>query len=343
MRARLLAAACLVLSGVGLSFAAAAPYRALKGDTLWDLAGKRWKNPFAWPELWSLNPHISNPHEIEPGDPIFFDRRSSGAEIRLPLDRLGPIGPRTEGGTVAVAPAGAGSVALGRGAVAPVLVERRKAGDFVSAHRVDRWATVTNRGTGRVIFSLDDEIEFRVTPASRLQPGDLATVFDDSLPVVHPVNRAPQGYLVHVLGQVRVRSVAGSRGVGRLVESYDTVSDGAGVMPYRETTVSVSPKGAKGGIEGVVLQGNPEKALFCASDVVFLDRGSLHGLEPGAVLEIPVADRESRSLEGLVDLGRPLAHLLVFSVEDKSAAGLIVDSRATIEIGDRFIAAAVSP
>lgn len=343
LRARILATALLVLCGFGVAGAADAPYyRARKGDTLWDLAGKRWKNPFSWPELWSLNPHISNPHRIEPGDPIFFRRRSSGAEVRLPLEHLGQVETGAPAsGTVPVADAG---TAAGGGAPkAAVPVGRRKGGDFVSAHRVARAGTVDNRGIVKVIYGQGDDLEFRVAPDSRLQAGDLATVFDDSQAVEHPVNREPQGYLVRILGHLRVRSAANGRGIGSVVESYDTIGDGAGVMPYREPVASVTAKVSAVGVEGVILQGNSEKTLFSAFDVVFLDRGSLHGLEPGTLLEIPAPDKENRPAEGLVDLARPLARLLVFSVEDKSAASLIVESRATVEQGDRFVTTAISP
>jgi hypothetical protein len=222
-------------------------------------------------------------------------------------------------------------------------VERRKSGDFVLAHRVARSATMDNRGIVKVIYSQGDDVEFRVAPESRLRPGDLATVFDDSKVVVHPVNREPQGYLVRILGHLRIRSITGERGSGTLVETYDAVGDGAGLMPFRAPVVSVSPKAARLGVEGVILEGSPEKTLFAADDVVFLDRGSLHGLEPGVVIDIPVPDRGNRPAEGLADLERPLARLLVVSVEDKSAASLIVESRATVEAGDRFVTAVISP
>ena len=41
-----------------------------RGDTLWDISGRYYTNPYAWPQVWALNPQLQNPHWIYPGDRI---------------------------------------------------------------------------------------------------------------------------------------------------------------------------------------------------------------------------------------------------------------------------------
>ena len=46
------------------------------GDTLWDISSRFLDSPWYWPQLWALNPYITNPHLIYPGEPIALGQAS---------------------------------------------------------------------------------------------------------------------------------------------------------------------------------------------------------------------------------------------------------------------------
>ena len=43
-----------------------------EGDTLWDISEEVRGRPERWPRVWALNPEITNPHWLFPGDVIRF-------------------------------------------------------------------------------------------------------------------------------------------------------------------------------------------------------------------------------------------------------------------------------
>lgn len=312
---------------LGLREDAPLRYVVKKGDTLWDIANKFLADAWQWPELWFVNGKIANPHLIYPGDVLelayvngrpVLARGGSGLERVRPQVREVPLGAEVSAIPIDAirnflrGPRVVDADTLNR---APYILE------FTDAHIVGA------EGIGVFIQQLAPNSP---TDFSAVRKGD---EYRD------PVTKELLGYEAIPTAEIELR-VPGTPAEGMINTAFREVLRGDRLLPLEEDNFKANfyphaPTFPVGGRIISVFDGVSQIAQY---QIVTLNRGSVHGIEPGHVLSILQARRSVRDpyTKKLVSLPEQYAgQLMVFKVSPKLSYGLVMTATRPIHVLDK--------
>jgi nucleoid-associated protein YgaU len=316
----------------------------VKGDTLWDISGKFLEHAWCWPQVWGLNKaEIKNPHWIYPGQIVYFDRNSG----RLTLNRPGSDGSGAGNGTLQLSPQ-LRTEGLGKDAIAsipsdvidPFLSQPL----IIGANELALQPRIIAGQEGHVYLGQDDKVYVR----GDLKGGSSFQVFRPGTPLKDPETGKLLAYEAVYLGTAKLQSeakppsdvhtfvIASSKmemGVGdQLVLAPPTAI--RNYVPHPpDRTVNARVVGV---YSGVTHAGQ--------NQVVSINRGSLDGLDVGAVLQLynlgkvvkdPTAKANRLGQSAMVKLpDEESGTLFVFRVFNNISYGLIMQVTSPVEVGD---------
>lgn len=328
-----------------------------RGDTLWDLSDNYYGNPWQWPRIWGQNPQITNPHWIYPGDQVRMLAPGESGDQSL-YQRLGRGGPKSK--TLF-------SRSMRAADETPKTVTLRDQG-YLGDPQKDTWGEVAGAAEEQMLLAEGNTVYLVLREGASVKPGDELTVFRRvRKPDAVPGARNPPGEIVAINGTVRVDSYDRKTRIARarVTESLDVIERGASVGPVRRRFDVVPPVKNRANVTARVLTGVYPLVYVSANQVVFLDRGSEDGLEPGNRLVVTRRGdvwRETVSAKAAKDRVRmdstknaevettPLtgenskfpeehvAELRVLSTEKWASVALVTQSRRELVSGDVAVA-----
>ncbi|MBW2735278.1 MAG: LysM peptidoglycan-binding domain-containing protein [Deltaproteobacteria bacterium] len=287
-----------------------------KGDSLWGLCSYYYSDPWAWPQLWAFNKSITNPHWIYPGDRIRMlgaARKQAGA--RQPLIRA-----RTR-----------------RAATGPI--ELRQHG-FADEKEIQHAGSISGSKHAHTMLSLYHEVYITGSKKFRPKRGDRYAIYRTKRTLESEGKKI--GHLVEILGTVRIKRSETKKQValGEIVEAFNVIERGDKVGPLRRQLKRPVARPAKRNLSGHIVDFLHKRQWSAETQLVFLDRGSEHGVLLGnRFLVVRRGDPNNTLMqEGERDNERfpyeVVAEVSVLDVKKHASVGLITRSVKEIRKGD---------
>ncbi len=288
-----------------------------EGDTLWEICDEYFGEPWRWPTVWALNPHITNPHWIYPGDVIRLRAPSgSGPAAASAIDRI----------SYTIGTESAAQVSLNEG--------------FIAEKQMDRLGYVSFAPTSREYLAEGDLVYLEVKDLGDLRVSQRLSVFEVLNDVKHPETGEILGRKVRVKGVVEVESVEENVARSRVIRSFTEMKRGLPVTELLDHYHVVSPRLNLIDLRGTVVDALLRRAELGQFDVVFLDQGAKDGVQIGNRFFV------MRRGDGYLELTREtdeklpweqIGEALVVETQDRSATAIITRSAIEVRIGDRVV------
>ncbi len=236
-----------------------------RGDTLWDITGYYFANPWRWPAVWGHNPQITNPHWIYPGDQV---RLLDHSEVRtVPAAQQSTrITPRT-GGLVLRPRVPRGTVFL-----------REEA--WASPEAVTASGTIWGAPEDSMMLSEGDQVYVRFDQRAP-NVGEAYTIYQDGQQTQGSDRNA--GRVVRVLGTVIIDAWDRERHIatGHITESIEPIERGERVAIVQRQFDPVTPVTNDRDLTARIVATPQPRTLMGGQYVVIIDRGQQDGVHLG--------------------------------------------------------------
>lgn len=305
------------------------------GDTLWDIAAIFLRDPWYWPEIWQINPQVANPHLIFPGDILSLAYLDDGRPViqvergQAEAGRSQRLSPRVRSQPLEDAIPTIPFETLRAFLSRPSVLERNQLETlpYVLAHPE---GLVGSAGQDVYVRGTDDAAG---TVFNLVHVGDA---------LVDPDDNSVIGYEGIYVGQGRMR-ISGDPSTVLITESSREALKGDYLLPEEGVTpVNYFPRAPESHVEGKIISVIDGVSLIGQYQVVVVNRGARHGLEPGHVLRVfqtgqVIEDEVVR--QGLfADKVRlpdePAGTMMVFRIFDRMSYALVMEATNEIRVLD---------
>jgi len=297
-------------------------YTVKKGDTLWDLSQHFSDSPWLWPDLWSENSQLTNPHWIYPGQRIqLFQKNWAGQVIMPERVHAEPTVPSAPEDSVYF------------------LFPPINTVGFLRKEPINPNGQIFNVQEDKELISEGDIVYVRHIGPIPFKSGDLYTVYRTLQPPKDETGKRYDGVQHLLTGRIEITQIKSDYAIARVTQSYHAIVKDDYIMPYRPKPPEINLISSIRGLEGRILFSEEHVKILGDNTIVFIDKGKENGVQPGQFYHIYFQEKKQvdpssrkETLLSPVDYGQ----LLVLHTEQNTATVLITKSENEIPPGAKI-------
>jgi LysM repeat protein len=338
-----------VLLTAGKVSAGPAKHTVQKGDTLWGICEKYYGNPNLWPKLWQMNPFVTNPHLLSPGDVITLLEEE--AIKKAEAEKKPPVEPEKKSPVM-------------QGIDLSDRINFEALG-YLSLVEVEPLGVIESATSTKKALSSGDKVFVHFAKGPSVKPGDALSIAHRSDLIRHPLTGKPMGYLVSMKGTIYVKEPL-QKGI-YLAEVGKTLSEvfvNDLVMPPAGTSTCLRPLSTDKKLYGNIVATHDNRRVIGRGTIVYLDSGFKDGIQTGGIFDLikihklPMIDTKHDSFDVIskefidtlskeqyladflkkIEDGKTLyestvGKLLIIDSRPDTSSGIVLTSREELEVG----------
>jgi hypothetical protein len=316
-------------TGIRPGWAQPLTYTIQKGDTLWDICEKVYGDADLWPKLWEMNPFITNPHLLKPGDVITLLEG-------VPVLKNAPVSMAKKIPSTKIS---APPVVFPRAYDLSSIKDMDGLG-YLSTNEVVSLGAVVSGNREKIMLGAGETLFAQMAGSSKCAPGDRFTVCKISSLLKDPVTGEDLGYLVSNLGRIRIlEPVRGNLFKALIEKSFRTIRTGDPLLKYVPASSCIEPVKAPPEVSTYIAAIEEQKVMVGQYTTVYFLKGSMQGIQPGQVFQIlqkreakvPTDDTQSQETVMLPDA--LLGYCLVLRTTADTGTGVVMSAKRDIPNG----------
>lgn len=316
----LLVVISLFISNLTNSFSSDSPksiHTVKKNDTLWGICERYYGNADLWPKLWEMNPFVTNPHLLNPGDIITLLKEMPVKNKPLPQEENVP--PKK---IIGIDISGLTNV---------------ETMGYLSVQKQEPWGSILFDETERIMLSKGDQVYVKIVSGKEVAKGESFDIYRETLLIKHPVTGRILGYQVSIIGRIMLKDylkqeVNDTLYKAEVVDIHKAVKIGDKFIPFEPISSCIQPMAVEDQVSTIIVAVKDQLNMIGQFSVVYLDKGSDNNIQAGNMFKVIKGYPENRPV-GAFTPEINLGYILITNTGKKTSTGLVISSKKEFRKG----------